>query len=153
MPRISLNEVQRMRKNGELVLETEKETVIRKRQEKGITKVENKKTTELVKIQSVFDDVKEFSNKEKMTWEGLVEEVSYLKDSLNSLIDSVNEEKASDAVFELYSLIYYSIRLSDSLEIDGEKAWKEILSLNGKKKKTSFIKNLGILKELFKNGE
>lgn len=151
MPRISLNEVQRMRKNGELVLETEKEETIRKRQEKGITKGVTKKTTELVKIQSVFDDVKEFSSKEKITWEGLVEEVSYLKDSLNSLIDSINEENANSAVFDLYSLIFCSIRLSDELEIDGESAWKKFLSAHGKKE-INYAKNLGILKELFKNG-
>lgn len=141
MPRITLDKVNQMKKNGDLILESEREQAIKnqglesKKEIKPIKSKTQMKVEAIVKGETLdqLHDVqmfvekmraarKKWSKKEIKNYNDLAERITKLKDTLNNIIDAANDDDASKFDKNLNSLLEITYITAEQLELNQDKA-------------------------------
>lgn len=141
MPRITLDKVNQMKKNGDLILESEREQAIKnqglesKKEIKPIKSKTQMKVEAIVKgetldqlynVQMFVEKMraarKKWSKKEIKNYNDLAERITNLKDTLNNIIDAANDDNASKFDKNLNSLLEITYITAEQLELNQDKA-------------------------------
>lgn len=141
MPRITLDKVNQMKKNGDLILESEREQAIKNQVLESKKEIEPIKSKTQMKVEAIvkgetldqLHDVqmfvekmraarKKWSKKEIKNYNDLAERITKLKDTLNNIIDAANDDDASKFDKNLNSLLEIIYITAEQLELNQDKA-------------------------------
>lgn len=141
MPRITLDKVNQMKKNGDLILESEREQAIKNQGLESKKEIEPIKSKTQMKVEAIvkgetldqLHDVqmfiekmraarKKWSKKEIKNYNDLAERITKLKDTLNNIIDAANDDDASKFDKNLNSLLEITYITAEQLELNQDKA-------------------------------
>ena len=141
MPRITLDKVNQMKKNGDLILESEREQAIKNQVLESKKEIEPIKSKTQMKVEAIvkgetldqLHDVqmfvekmrvarKKWSKKEIKNYNDLAERITKLKDTLNNIIDAANDDDASKFDKNLNSLLEITYITAEQLELNQDKA-------------------------------
>lgn len=141
MPRITLDKVNQMKKNGDLILESEREQAIKNQVFESKKEIEPIKSKTQMKVEAIvkgetldqLHDVqmfvekmraarKKWSKKEIKNYNDLAERITKLKDTLNNIIDAANDDDASKFDKNLNSLLEITYITAEQLELNQDKA-------------------------------
>lgn len=141
MPRITLDKVSQMKKNGDLILESEREQAIKNQGLESKKEIEPIKSKTQMKVEAIvkgetldqLHDVqmfvekmraarKKWSKKEIKNYNDLAERITKLKDTLNNIIDAANDDDASKFDKNLNSLLEITYITAEQLELNQDKA-------------------------------
>lgn len=141
MPRITLDKVNQMKKNGDLILESEREQAIKNQGLESKKEIEPIKSKTQMKVEAIvkgetldqLHDVqmfvekmraarKKWSKKEIKNYNDLAERITKLKDTLNNIIDAANDDDASKFNKNLNSLLEITYITAEQLELNQDKA-------------------------------
>lgn len=141
MPRITLDKVNQMKKNGDLILESEREQAIKNQVLESKKEIEPIKSKAQMKVEAIvkgetldqLHDVqmfvekmraarKKWSKKEIKNYNDLAERITKLKDTLNNIIDAANDDDASKFDKNLNSLLEITYITAEQLELNQDKA-------------------------------
>lgn len=140
MPRITLDKVNQMKKNGDLILESEREQAIKNQVLESKKEIEPIKSKTQMKVEAIvkgetldqLHDVqmfvekmraarKKWSKKEIKNYNDLAERITKLKDTLNNIIDAANDDDASKFDKNLNSLLEITYITAEQLELNQDK--------------------------------
>lgn len=140
MPRITLDKVNEMKQNGELVLESEKEQAIQQQKIETLKETPTVKSKTQMKVEAIMkgetlDQLhevqlfidrmratrKKYAKKDIKNYNDLAERITKLKDILNSIIDAANDDNAVNFEKELKQLIELAYITADQLNLNQEK--------------------------------
>lgn len=141
MPRITLDKVNQMKKNGDLILESEREQAIKNQGLESKKEIEPIKSKTQMKVEAIvkgetLDQLynvqmfvekmraarKKWSKKEIKNYNDLAERITKLKDTLNNIIDAANDDNASKFDKNLNSLLEITYITAEQLELNQDKA-------------------------------
>lgn len=141
MPRITLDKVNQMKKNGDLILESEREQAIKNQVLESKKEIEPIKSKTQMKVEAIvkgetldqLHDVqmfvekmraarKKWSKKEIKNYNDLAERITKLKDTLNNIIDAANDDDAPKFDKNLNSLLEITYITAEQLELNQDKA-------------------------------
>lgn len=141
MPRITLDKVKQMKKNGDLILESEREQAIKNQVLESKKEIEPIKSKTQMKVEAIvkgetldqLHDVqmfvekmraarKKWSKKEIKNYNDLAKRITKLKDTLNNIIDAANDDDASKFDKNLNSLLEITYITAEQLELNQDKA-------------------------------
>lgn len=140
MPRITLDKVNEMKQNGELVLESEKEQAIQQQKIETLKETPTIKSKTQMKVEAIMkgetlDQLhevqlfidrmrtirKKYTKKDIKNYNDLAERITKLKDILNNIIDAANDDNAVNFNKELHQLIELAYITADQLNLNQEK--------------------------------
>lgn len=140
MSRITLDKVNQMKKNGDLILESEREQAIKNQVLESKKEIEPIKSKTQMKVEAIvkgetldqLHDVqmfvekmraarKKWSKKEIKNYNDLAERITKLKDTLNNIIDAANDDDASKFDKNLNSLLEITYITAEQLELNQDK--------------------------------
>lgn len=141
MPRITLDKVNQMKKNGDLILESEREQAIKNQVLESKKEIEPIKSKTQMKVEAIvkgetldqLHDVqmfiekmraarKKWTKKEIKNYNDLAERITKLKDTLNNIIDAANDDDATKFDKNLNSLLEIAYITAEQLELNHDKA-------------------------------
>lgn len=140
MPRITLDKVNEMKQNGELVLESEKEQAIQQQKIETLKETPAVKSKTQMKVEAIMkgetldqlhevqlfiDRIratrKKYVKKDIKNYNDLAERITKLKDILNNIIDAANDDNAVNFDKELHQLTELAYITADQLSLNQEK--------------------------------